>query len=103
MTRREMVDLVRSKAYCTKEGAESAVDALFAELTARLRRDGNTALPGFGSFKVSKRGARMGRNPRTGEALRIKASKSVRFKPAKALKEALQEAEVVELKKRRKA
>lgn len=103
MTRREIVDLVRAKAYCTKEGAESAVDALFAELTGRLKREGTAALPGFGSFKVSKRGARMGRNPRTGEALRIKASKSVRFKPAKALKEALREADVIALSKRRKA
>ena len=87
MTRRELIDLVRAKAYCTEEGAASAVDALFAELTERLKRDGSAALPGFGSFKRTSREARMGRNPRTGEALRIKASKSVRFKPAKALKD----------------
>ncbi len=103
MTRREIVDLVRAKAYCTKEGSENAIDALFAELTNRLRRDGSVALPGFGSFKVSRRGARMGRNPRTGEALRIKTSKSVRFKPAKALKEALREAEIIPLRERKKA
>jgi nucleoid DNA-binding protein len=102
MTRREIIDLVRAKAYCTKEGAENAIDALLAELTARLRETGSAALPGFGSFKVSKRGARMGRNPRTGEALRIKASNSVRFKPAKALKDSLQEAEVVDLAQRRR-
>ena len=90
MTRRELIDLVRAKAYCTEEGAASAVDALFAELTERLKRDGSAALPGFGSFKRTSREARMGRNPRTGEALRIEASKSVRFKPAKALKDSLQ-------------
>jgi DNA-binding protein HU-beta len=102
MTRREIVDLVRAKAYCTKEGAENAVDALFAEIALRLKQDGITTLPGFGSFRISKRGARIGRNPRTGEKLRIKASKSVRFKPAKALREALQEAELIDLATRQR-
>jgi DNA-binding protein HU-beta len=103
MTRRQLIDLIRAKAYCTEEGAEAAIDALFQTITRDLQREGSTALPGFGSFRVSKRGARMGRNPRTGEALRIKASKSVRFKPAKPLKEALQEADVAAPGKRRKA
>ena len=103
MTRREIVDLVRAKAYCTREGAENAVDALLDELANRLRRNESSALPGFGSFRVARRGARMGRNPRTGEPLRIKASKSVRFKPAKALKEMLQDSGTVEPARSRKA
>ena len=90
MTRRELIDLVREKAYCTEEGAASAVDALFDALTERLNRDGSATLPGFGTFKKTFREPRMGRNPRTGEALRIEASRSVRFKPAKALKDSLQ-------------
>jgi DNA-binding protein HU-beta len=90
MTRRELIDLIRAKAFCTEEGAASAVDALFAELTERLKRDGNATLPGFGTFKKTFREPRMGRNPRTGEALQIEASQSVRFKPAKGLKDALQ-------------
>jgi nucleoid DNA-binding protein len=91
MTRRELIDLIRGKAYCTEEGAASAVDALFAELTARLKQEGSASLPGFGTFKRTAREARTGRNPRTGEPLKIQASKSVRFKPAKALKESLQD------------
>lgn len=102
MTRREIVDLVRAKAYCTKEGAENAVDALFAEIAARLRAEGSVSLAGLGTFRVSHRGARTGRNPRTGAPLRIAASKSVRFKPAKSLKAALSRGEVVDLESRRR-
>jgi DNA-binding protein HU-beta len=101
MTRRELIDLVRSKAYCSEEGAESAIDALFAALTEQLQRDGSTSLPGFGTFRRTSRAARLGRNPRTGESLEIKASSSVGFKPAKALKEAMQGATVTELKPHR--
>lgn len=103
MTRRELVDLIRSKAYCTEEGAQAAVDALFATITRDLQREGSAALPGFGTFRRTRRAARPGRNPRTGEALKIKASNSVAFKPAKALKAAMQEATVTPLKPRKKA
>jgi nucleoid DNA-binding protein len=102
MTRRELIDLVRSKAYCTEEGAERAVDALFETLTEQLQRDGSASLPGFGTFRRSARAARLGRNPRTGEPLKIKASHSVGFKPAKALKAAMQGATVTKLKPRQK-
>lgn len=103
MTRRQLIDLIRSKAYCTEEGAEAAIDALFATLTQDLQREGSAALPGFGTFRRTKRAARMGRNPQTGEALKIKASTSVAFKPAKALKAAMQEATVTPLKARKSA
>jgi DNA-binding protein HU-beta len=103
MTRRELIDLIRSKAYCTEEGAEAAVDALFSTITENLQRDGTASLPGFGTFRRTKRAARMGRNPRTGETLRIRASTSVAFKPAKALKAAMQEATVTPLKPRKSA
>jgi DNA-binding protein HU-beta len=101
MTRRELVDLIRSKAFCSAEGAERAVDALFETLTADLQRDGTATLAGFGTFRRTARAARTGRNPQTGEALRIKASKSVSFKPAKALKAAMQGATVTRLKPRK--
>lgn len=101
MTRRALIDLIRSKAYCTEEGAEAAVDALFAAITRSLQREGTASLPGFGTFRRTKRAARMGRNPRTGERLKIKASVSVAFKPAKALKGAMQEATVTPLKPRK--
>ena len=103
MTRRELIDLVRAKAYCTEEGAEAAIDALFETLTQQLQRDGTASLPGFGTFRRTARGARVGRNPRTGEALKIKASNSVGFKPAKALKAAMQGATVTSLKLRQNA
>ena len=103
MTRRELIDLIRSKAYCTEEGAEAAVDALFETLTKDLQREGAASLAGFGTFRRTRRAARSGRNPRTGEALKIKASNSVAFKPAKALKAAMQEATVTPLKPRKKA
>ena len=103
MTRRALIDLIRSKAYCTAEGAEAAVDALFATITKDLQRDGSASLPGFGTFRRTRRAARTGRNPRTGEALKIKASNSVAFKPAKALKAAMQEAAVTALNPRKRA
>jgi nucleoid DNA-binding protein len=102
MTRRELIDLIRSKAFCTEEGAERAVDALFETLTQNLQRDGAASLAGFGTFRRTARAARMGRNPRTGEALKIKASNSVTFKPAKALRAAMQGATVSQLKPRPK-
>jgi DNA-binding protein HU-beta len=102
MTRRELIDLIRSKAYCTEEGAEAAVDALFGTITLNLQREGAASLPGFGTFRRTRRAARMGRNPRTGESLKIKASISVAFRPAKALKAAMQEATVTPLKPRKK-
>jgi DNA-binding protein HU-alpha len=103
MTRRELVDLIRSKAFCTEEGAERAVDALFETLTEQLQRDGTASLAGFGTFRRTARGARTGRNPQTGEPLKIKASNSVGFKPAKALKAAMQGATVTKLNPRQKA
>jgi DNA-binding protein HU-beta len=103
MTRRQLIDLIRAKAYCTEQGAEAAIDALFATLTQDLQREGSAGLPGFGTFRRTRRAARMGRNPRTGEALKIKASASVGFKPAKALKAAMQEATVTPLKARTRA
>jgi nucleoid DNA-binding protein len=101
MTRRELIDLIRSKAYCTEEGAAAAADALFETLTHALQREGSVALAGFGTFRRTRRAARTGRNPRTGESLKIKASNSVAFKPAKALKAAMQEATVTSLKARK--
>ena len=102
MTRRELVDLIRSQAFCTEEGAERAVDALFETLTEQLQREGTASLAGFGTFRRTARAARTGRNPQTGAPLKIKASNSVGFKPAKALKAAMQGATVTRLKPRQK-
>ena len=69
--------------------AGAAIDLIMSTITKELRKNQKFALTGFGTFAVSKRGARKGRNPRTGEAIKIKASKSVRFKAGATLKSAL--------------
>jgi DNA-binding protein HU-beta len=73
----------------TKKQAADAFDAVFDAITRHLKKGERVQCPGFGSFAVSKRAARQGRNPKTGETIRIKASKGVRFKVGKELKEAL--------------
>jgi DNA-binding protein HU-beta len=69
--------------------AASAVDTVVASIGKELKKSQKFGIPGFGSFHVSKRAARMGRNPRTGEAIKIKASKGVRFKAGAKLKAGL--------------
>ena len=87
MTKLELVELVSSKAEITKVEAHKVVDAVFAGIGEGLAADGKVVIPGFGSFEVRKRTARMGRNPRTGEQMKIKASRVPAFKPGKGLKE----------------
>lgn len=69
--------------------AAEALEAVFATIVDALRSGETAKVPGFGSFSISERAARKGRNPATGEAIKIKASKSVRFKVGKELKEAV--------------
>lgn len=71
----------------TKVGAEKAINAVLDGITAGLKKDGNVQLIGFGTFVVKERAARKGRNPATGEEIKIKASKVVSFKAGAALKE----------------
>jgi DNA-binding protein HU-beta len=73
----------------TKACAESAVKAVLDAIADGVRRDEAVQLIGFGTFKVSHRAARMGRNPKTGEAMQINASKSVKFSPSAAFKKSL--------------
>jgi DNA-binding protein HU-beta len=89
MNKAKMVEVVRESADCSVAGAQAAVDALFKGLTKALKKEGSVTIVGFGTFKVSKRGARKGRNPRTGEPIKIAASKSVRFKASKSLRSAI--------------
>ena len=71
----------------TKASAERALNAVLAGIQHGLKKDKSVSLVGFGSFTVRKRKARMGRNPQTGEAIKIKASKTVGFKAGKGLKD----------------
>ncbi|MDR3184552.1 MAG: HU family DNA-binding protein [Prevotellaceae bacterium] len=85
MNKTQLVDAVAAKAKLTKVDAKKAVDAFIGVTAASLKKGDRLALIGFGSFFVAKRGARTGRNPRTGATLKIAAKKVVRFKPGAEL------------------
>ena len=89
MNKTELIEAVASKAEITKAEAQKVVNAAFEAITEGLVSDGKVTLVGFGTFEVRSRTARTGRNPRTGEAIKIKASKSPAFKPGKDMKEAV--------------
>jgi DNA-binding protein HU-beta len=78
-----------AKALNSKKEAESAVNSLLDAISSALKKGDKITLPGFGTFKVSKRKARTGRNPRTGEAIKIKAHKVPQFTAGKKLKDAV--------------
>jgi len=89
MNKSELIDAIADKAKLSKADAGRAVDALVASVTRALKKGDTVSLVGFGTFSVRKRAARPGRNPRTGEAIKIKASKNPAFKAGKALKDAV--------------
>jgi DNA-binding protein HU-beta len=78
-----------AKVVSTKKEAAAAVDCVFDSITKTLKKKGQVALAGFGTFKVAKRKARKGRNPRTGEEIKIKASNVPKFTAGKGLKDAV--------------
>ncbi len=84
--RQHLTGIVRAGTGCTAKAAKETMDALIGTITSSLKKNRKVQLVGFGTFTVAKRAARAGRNPRTGEAIRIKASKSVRFKAGQTLK-----------------
>ena len=89
MTKAEIITEIAEKCKLTKADTERALNAFFEIAKRTLKNDGKLALPGFGSFAVSERKARKGRNPQTGEIIDIQASKGVRFRAGKALKDGL--------------
>jgi len=88
MNKGDLVNEV-AKVVNTKKEAQAAVDAVFGSITKTLKKKGTVTLVGFGTFKVDKRKARKGRNPQTGEEIKIKAKKVPKFVAGKALKEAI--------------
>ena len=91
MSKSDFIDKVAKKGKVSKAEAKRAVELVFGEIENGLKsskKTGKFTIGTFGTFTISKRSARMGRNPRTGEAIKIKASKSLRFKPAMSLKKA---------------
>lgn len=90
MTKTELIDMVVSKSEgLTKKAGAEIVDAIFDSLQSTIRKEKKFTYPGFGTFVVRQRKARTGRDPRTGQEIKIAASKTVGFKPAKAFKESL--------------
>lgn len=92
MNRKELVEALATKTESTKAGAERAVAGLIDIVSATLKKGDSVTLVGFGTFEVRKRAARTGRNPKTGETLKIKAAKVPAFKPGAALKATVNEA-----------
>lgn len=88
MNKADLVNEV-AKVVGTKKKAQETVDCVLATITNALKKKDAVTLIGFGTFKVDKRKARKGRNPQTGEVMKIKAKKVPKFVPGKALKDAV--------------
>mgnify|MGYP001567310053 FL=1 len=89
MNKSELIEHIAKQADISKAAAGRALDALIGGVKSTLKKNNSVSLVGFGTFSVSKRAARAGRNPRTGVAIKIKAAKVPKFRPGKALKDAV--------------
>jgi len=89
MNKAALIDKIARDAEITKGAAAAAMDSLVHGITSALKKNQRVTLVGFGTWSVNKRRARTGRNPQTGEAIKIKAKKAVRFKAGKQLDDAL--------------
>lgn len=86
----DLVDAIAESAGLSKKDAEGALNAALDEIGGALRKGERVSISGFGTFSVGSRAARTGRNPQTGATIYIPASKTVRFKAGKALKDSVQ-------------
>ncbi len=89
MNKSELVDAIAQNAELSKADAGRALDGMIAAVTKALKKGDTVSLVGFGTFSVKKRAARTGRNPATGETIKIKASKTPSFKAGKGFKDAI--------------
>lgn len=89
MTKTELIDAMASEAGLTKADAGRALDSAITAIKKSLKKNQKVTLVGFGTFSVSKRKARKGRNPQTGEAIKIPAAKVPKFTAGKGLKDAI--------------
>jgi len=89
MNKNDLIAAVAERTGMSKAGAGQAVDATFDAITDALKMGQEVKVIGFGNFAVAQRAASMGRNPRTGEAIRIAASRTPKFKAGKGLKDAV--------------
>ncbi|MDY0331049.1 MAG: HU family DNA-binding protein [Thiomonas sp.] len=89
MNKAELIEHIANNADLNKAQAGRALDALVDAVRRTLKKGDSVSLIGFGTFAVTKRAARTGRNPRTGAAIKIKAAKIPKFRPGKGLKDAI--------------
>ena len=90
MTKAELIELMAKDANLSKVAAGAALDSFMANVGKALKKkDGKVTLVGFGTFQKMRRKARKGRNPQTGEVIKIKASSVIKFKPGKKLRDAV--------------
>lgn len=89
MNKTELVAALAAETGLTKKDSEATLKAFINTVTKELKKGGSVQLIGFGTFDVGKRAARTGRNPQTGEAIKIKAAKTPKFKAGKALKDSV--------------
>ena len=92
MTKQEFIDVVAKKTdklELSKAAIREVIDTTFEEMVKVIKKEKRFAVPGFGTFTVRTRKAKTGRNPKTGEPIKIKASKTIGFKPAPSVKDAL--------------
>ena len=89
MNKTELIEHIAKQADISKAAAGRALEALIGGVKSTLKTSDSVSIAGFGTFAVTKRKARTGRNPRTGAAIKIKAAKVPKFRPGKALRDAL--------------
>ena len=89
MQKSDLIEKIAGDAGISKAAADRALESLLDSVTQALKNGDRVSLVGFGTFSVSKRGARTGRNPQTGETISIKASKAPKFSAGKSLKDAV--------------
>ena len=89
MNKQDLIDVIAKNADLSKASAGRALDATMGAIRGALKKGQTVNLVGFGTFSVAKRAARTGRNPRTGESIKIRAAKVAKFRAGKALKDAV--------------
>ena len=89
MTKAELVEVVAAQSKLTKKSAAEIIDIVFSNIGKAVKKDARFSYPGFGTWSVRSRKARKIRNPQTNEMMKLKASKTVGFRPAKELKNSL--------------
>lgn len=89
MNKSELIEHIAKQADISKAAAGRSLEAVIGAVRTTLKKGGSVTIPGFGTFAVTKRAARTGRNPRTGAAIKIKAAKVPKFRPGKGLRDAM--------------